>query len=607
MLEPWRVSLTIRDTPFGSSLSFTVYHLSAQFPGPTTPRDFVTLLLTSSSAITVPSTASTSTMPNLRGNLPAFTQYPRHFMVISKPCKHPDCPPRDGFIRGEYESIEFIREIPKTPRKSSSTTDLPRPRRLSDTPPSIDKEAILRHARQQSADYVAAEGRTRGKTISFAESRGSVANGESIDRHEEPEDDLHPVEWIMITRSDPGGSVPRFMVERGTPSGIVSDAGKFIDWACKRGARSEAHDAKESIDEGTGLQATEPSATNGAAVEETNMNSHLTGLDGVADHPKSSLQPTVPSQTPSSAQGNGIFSSLVSTAYSGLEAYAPQVVIDRLPAHASASSLTINPKAQSDDPFTSDPFTPTKEQSTLSPISSTTSIATFASADSHLASPPSSPKSTNGAASTTTTSPVATSHERELAKLATRKQQLDAKLLKVREKETKNKEELTSKEKERLRKAEEKHAREIHKVEEKHEKEVKSLEAKRKREEIKSEEKMKRTLDKDDKARLVREKEELRQELELIKREKDIYFEQVGKLQRENTVLVARLGKLEDGGKILRDVKDDLTSGVRSRSSSLRRMKERGEGSTIGVGEALSGQVGAAILQSRPGSVKSEH
>lgn len=90
-------------------------------------------------------------------------------MVISKPCDHPDCPPRDGFIRGQYESIELVQEIPPKPE---------------DNP---------------------------------------ISKGE---------EQINPVEWIMITRSDPGGSVPRFMVERGTPSGIVSDASKFLDWAC---------------------------------------------------------------------------------------------------------------------------------------------------------------------------------------------------------------------------------------------------------------------------------------------------------------------------------------------------------------------------------------
>ena len=581
-----------------------VYHLSAQFPGPTTPRDFVTLLLTSSSALTGASSASAATISNLKDNLPEFTEYPRHFMVISKPCKHPDCPPRDGFIRGEYESIEFVREIPQTPRKVSSIADLPRYRRLSDASPSIEKEAILRHARQQSADYITTEGRTRGKTVSFAESRDSKAKDESVNRNKDAEDDVHPVEWIMITRSDPGGSVPRFMVERGTPSGIVSDAGKFIDWACKRGYHSETPDAEENADEATELKVTEQSITSGTGLETANKNGQSASLDGVAHDHEPSLQPTIPTQTLGSAQGNGIFASLANSAYSSFEAYAPQAVIDRFPVHASEQSSSITPKAQLDDRSIADPLTPALEPSALSPVSSTTSIASFASADSHLSSPPASLKSTNGAASLTS-SPKVVSHERELAKLAARKQQIDAKFLKTREKETKNKEELTSKEAERLRKAEEKHAREIRKAEEKHEKEVQALEAKRKREESKSEEKMKRALDKDEKARLTREKEELRLELEMTKREKDILREQVGELQKENTGLVVRLGKLEGGGKIFKEVKDDLSSESRSRSSSLRR--NRGDGSKIAAGEALGGVVGAAVLGGGSKSTKSEH
>ena len=113
-------------------------------------------------------------------------------MVISKPCDHPDCPPRDGFIRGQYESIEFVQEIPSKPDDTSSTE----------------------------------------------------------------EEQVNPVEWVMITRSDPGGSVPRFMVERGTPSGIVADASKFLDWACKADHPSAIDEEQDDLkvpnaDEGT--------------------------------------------------------------------------------------------------------------------------------------------------------------------------------------------------------------------------------------------------------------------------------------------------------------------------------------------------------------------
>ena len=33
-------------------------------------------------------------------------------MIVSKPCTHPGCPPRQGIIRGQYESVEIIREVP---------------------------------------------------------------------------------------------------------------------------------------------------------------------------------------------------------------------------------------------------------------------------------------------------------------------------------------------------------------------------------------------------------------------------------------------------------------------------------------------------------------
>jgi len=212
-----------------------VYLLSAQFPGPTTPRDFVTMFITSDQALSDQSGGG--------------KDVPRHFMVISRPCSHPDTPPRDGYIRGQYESVEFIREIPiyKAPKKSASTTNLPATR--SRAASTLSRDAILRNAKKshsppsgehvitatdniEASNHEQAQGETRarGKTISFDMSRGSDAKGENMDvPREDDESECNPIEWIMITRSDPGGSVPRFMIERGTPGGIVSDASKFLD------------------------------------------------------------------------------------------------------------------------------------------------------------------------------------------------------------------------------------------------------------------------------------------------------------------------------------------------------------------------------------------
>jgi hypothetical protein len=62
--------------------------------------------------------------------------------------------------------------------------------------------------------------------------------------------ETNPVEWIMITRSDPGGGIPRFMVERNVPSSICQDAVKFLDWACaKNDDEAEAKADTQSLHE----------------------------------------------------------------------------------------------------------------------------------------------------------------------------------------------------------------------------------------------------------------------------------------------------------------------------------------------------------------------
>lgn len=107
------------------------------------------------------------------------SKVPRHYIVISRPVKHSDLSPRSELVKGEYESVELIREVP--------------------------------------------------------------ANGE--------ESDGNPVEWIMVTRSDPGGGIPRFMVERGTPGGIVGDVSKFLDWAITKGGDLPEQDSKREEEE----------------------------------------------------------------------------------------------------------------------------------------------------------------------------------------------------------------------------------------------------------------------------------------------------------------------------------------------------------------------
>lgn len=520
-----------------------VYHLSAQFPGPTTPRDFVTLLMTSDSALGC----------SEKQQFPPFSDNPKHFMIVSKPCIHPECPPRDGFIRGQYESVEFIREVHRKPKRSASAAELLK------AGYETDKDGETSVDRSVSSDSKEHD-RRRSQTISSADPRAAKNEGKPVDTtsgDSEADTEIDPVEWIMITRSDPGGSVPRFMVERGTPGSIVADASKFLDWACKKD-----HDVSAPPTEGATSSDFDDSATN---LESAQTNGDLAGLNG----------PTATNETPSlqepAVESTGLLSTMTSFAKAGVETYAPRALADRLytdqPAPSTERDASLRAEIEEAD-----------DTSTISSMS-------FASAEEGIEDD----ASVNSSSSIRhQDSPDQSRHEKELARLQDRKKTLDEKLAKSREKELKDKEELTSKEQDRLRKAEEKHKREIEKQEQKHKKEIAKLEAKRLKETAKEEARRRREQDKDEKTRLTREKDELKQELEVTRQEREIFRDQVGALQRENTSLVARLGKLIDGKSVLKEVQAEVASGTRSRSSSIRRSKEttgNGVEATVLAGE----------------------
>lgn len=590
-------------------IHYLVYHLSAQFPGPTTPRDFVTLLITSSSALGDNDSGQSFPLPSTaRSKSFQYDPPPRHFMVISKPCIHPDCPPRDGFIRGQYESIEFIREIPIRPKRTSSTTQLhnngrvranssspgrANPLNLTQTTSSQENEDG-QHIENVQGDgssrpalnhLLSTRSRKRGRTISFAESRGSRAKGEAVDTIQDEFEDsseMNPVEWVMVTRSDPGGSVPRFLVERGTPSGIVSDAGKFIEWAFKK-EHSDPNEETEDALKNTVVNPDHHIHTHELEAHQTN--GQLAGVDGTSDLPDDfpscgESAATTESQDTNQHQPMGLLASVTNIAYSGVESYAPQVILDHLPgsrlppsAIESASSLR--------NPDISGISLPNEDANEAS-SSAGSSIISFASAEerfedalSHESIPSMHipPK--------TMDMTEMTPHEKELKKLSDRKKALDERLERQRNKELKDKAEITSREEDRLRKAEEKHARDVQKEEQKYKKEVAKLEARRVKDASREEERRRKAEEKDERARLIREKEELKQQLDVVCQERDILKEQVGALQRENTVLVAKIGKLGDGQHLLKDIKTELTlSGEsRSRSGSLRKHRMTGSSS----------------------------
>ncbi|KAF2219788.1 hypothetical protein BDZ85DRAFT_186335, partial [Elsinoe ampelina] len=408
-----------------------VFQLSAQFPGPTTPREFITLLMTSENALSEKSAADGKHIP-------------RHLMILSKPCEHQDAEERSGYIRGRYESVEMIREIPlhKRSGKAASTSNL-----------------LEKHSEQKS-------GRERGN--------------------------LNPIEWIMITRSDPGGGIPRFMVERGTPAGIVGDVAKLFDWAC----------SKEDIpdpDEEDVEQEMERRKSEAPPLELTH-------------HDPSPM----PDDTPES-QSNGI----LATAQQTIQAYAPAAVTDYL-APKLESTRTLSDSSSDTSYESADDFF---HESILSaeslPLSDTLPSGSTSPSSSRLGR-------------------VATGfsqHDKEIQKLEQQRKKLEAKISKKRETEATKLASQQGKNDSEAAKARDRHEKELRKLSERQEKEFAKLEERKNREVEKARRKREKQNERDVLGRVTRERDDFRRRVEAVQRENELLREQIGEVQRENTVL----------------------------------------------------------------------
>ncbi|KAF7937127.1 uncharacterized protein EAE98_001441 [Botrytis deweyae] len=575
-----------------------VYLLSAQFPGPTTPRDFVTMFISSDQAL------------KEQNN----NEIPRHFMVISRPCQHPDTPSRDGYIRGYYESVEFIREIPinkPPPRKSASSSDLTKGHARDGSASNLGKEAVLRNAHQKHDSSSTEEEREEiHKQASRSDSNlaQAIKEEKSSVPSEDDEWEQNPIEWIMVTRSDPGGGIPRFMIDRGTPSAIVSDAGKFLDWACSKTIEDLDSDDDEPAGELVGENDTaRPEKREHRHRHHHNhekdlhnyqTNGHLAGIDSHGEKSTPvAARSTVPTQQQPPANGGGIYdmvAGVATTAGALIAPYAPAMIADRLP-HATESPSAQNPgplqlTSEQTSAQTSAPITRSRSLSTSS-ISSESTVDSFESALSFRK-----VSSQDSAA----VEKVNLQQDKELQKLEDKKRKLYEKLEKAKQKEADKKSEDGEKEKEAIRKAEEKHEREVKKIEEKHKKEMEKLERRRLREEQKQEEKKKKREEKEKGEELQQINASLRAEIEVLKREREVLRDQVGSVQRENTLLVGRMGRLGiPGEEVLREVREELTGNLkgagRKRGSSMGSASGSQRGgvgakSGLGMGSKIAGE-----------------
>lgn len=340
----------------------TLYHVSAQFPKPTAPRDFVTLIITSDHGLQIGGTK----------------QPGRSWMMVSKPCEHPDIPHKNGYTRGEYESVELIREIPKQGTGSSSGS----------------VSSGNKSPKQSSSDE--------------SKPQSPAADGALDD------EDTNPVEWIMVTRSDPGGNIPKWMVNKGTPGSVGADAAKFVNWAIKDETASKK---KSTSSGGASSPVTEPKLGEPAGDEnsEEDEDTDLTDTDVQSHH--------------------GLIASVTGLLNSGLERYAPQAFLDYIPHHHDVpgsfpqtdadDSVSQSTKASSNKHGRSADYFTTGDPDHASLASTRSGGATPAIDLGPNDLPPKELMEM-------TKDGKLSSHEKELAKLALRKREIDAKLDTIR-------------------------------------------------------------------------------------------------------------------------------------------------------------------------------
>ena len=437
----------------------------------------MTLLLTSES-----SAKPTSGSPPLR-----------QFVIVSKPCQHPECPPRQGIIRGVYESVEIIREVP------------------------IDNPANKRSL--SSADLGRDESRRR--------SGAPASDSESTAKEDVPV----AVEWLMVTRSDPGGSVPRFLIEKGTPPGIVGDAGKFLKWVTAKASQGFVEPSNE---EGT---------TNDAELPELDREKtpqlpprpSTTRMDR-RDEPPGQGDEDVPSS-------NGLYGIIA-----GAIAAASSIASGLLLPFGSFSDAGSNVEDSSSDiPTIAEEHDDhdDHDHDHDSAASETSSILSFASApERSVTAENKTPESIGETHSETSRSNLSTQQEKELKKLQERQRKLDEKVAKLQERRNNKLQGEKEKDAATIAKIREKHEREVAKKEEKYRRELKKIEEKREQEQRKAEERRRKAAEKEEKANLAMELEKAKAERDLARKQVEILDSQVAELQAQNTMLVRKLGKL---------------------------------------------------------------
>ncbi|KAG6270678.1 hypothetical protein E4U49_005258 [Claviceps purpurea] len=479
-----------------------VFHLSAQFPGPTAPRDFITLLLTS----------------DFSHRMKADENPLRQYMIVSKPCVHPECPPRQGIIRGQYESVEIIREIPVEVEDD-------------------DGAGATRKRSLSSADLPSSD---RHKSANLGRA-GDDAGGNPSPR---------AIEWLMITRSDPGGSVPRFLIEKGTPPGIIGDAGKFLDWITEL-TTAPNDDAEETKHANGGDspfgEGHITSHHDRVAQKHRPTTSNNTQTQGLTQRPSQAFsQASSQSQnadhsdwTPSSTGLYGIINGALGVAGAVASGLRSQLGIPSSFTSSSQDSLDSNTQGHQDMHDDAD------RQSDAS------SLRSFASAlEKSITGEKAAPESSSIYSDESKSQRLPSLETKDLQKLLERRQKLDRSYAQFQERMRSMREDAKEKDASSLAKLREKHDKEVAKQEAKYEREIRKLEEKRAQEERKAEARRMKVAERQEKSSLTLELEKARTDRDVAMKEIELLRGQVGELQAQNTMLVVKLGRVAGGGAV---------------------------------------------------------
>lgn len=353
--------------------------------------------------------------------------------------------------------------------------------------------------------------------------------------------ETNPVEWIMVTRSDPGGGIPRFMVERNVPSSIVADAVKFLDWACARDVDAATTTPKSGQDASAAPQQADDVPPR-YSLENSNGLGAGVGAS-IAERPSSTRRRAshrVDEQIEPAHEG---YLDQLKDAVGGLGAYVPDAInpmpqLQRNISSSSSSTISSSDSFASAEQYTSAPQGLPIDDSIPTP-STASEVSVPVNEDSH--------------------------HARELNKIEAKKAAMREKLDAELEKQTAAAANESQKSQKELERAAEKHAKEKQKQEDKYAKEIRKLEQRREKETRKLLAKQQKEADKNKLGTAQRERDEYKKGKELVEEENKLLREQIATLQKENTALVAKLGKSDIGRDILASVRNE---GGRARASS---------------------------------------